>query len=44
MFKKLENGWIKYWNDRVGQDKDYYDKKGANADFIIKYLAIQKKD
>ena len=42
--KELKNGWVKYWNDRVSEDNDYYGKEGSNADEIIEILNIKKKD
>jgi len=44
LFKQLENGWEKYWEERVNQDAEYYGKHGSDADKIIKILKINKKD
>ena len=41
---ELKNGWIKYWKERVENKGEYYGKKGANSDKIIKLLEIRKKD
>lgn len=42
--KNLENGWTRYWEERVCSGADYYGKKPNNADKIIKILKINKKD
>lgn len=41
---RLENGWVKYWEDRTSTNRDYYGKEGSNADFIISALKINKND
>ncbi len=42
--KELENGWVDYWENRVGSGGPYYGEEGANANKIIKILEIEKKD
>jgi|SRR3989344_1123477 len=42
--KTLDNGWVRYWEERTEKDDDYYGKKGSNADDIIKFLQIKGKD
>lgn len=42
--RQLQNGWVKYWDERVSKNQDYYGKKGSNADKIIHLLRIDKKD
>jgi SAM-dependent methyltransferase len=40
----LENGWIKYWEERVSSDENYYGRGGRNSSKIISVLSIKKGD
>lgn len=40
--KELDNGWVKYWQERTSEDGTYYGKEGRNSDKIIKILGIKK--
>ena len=42
--KKLKNGWVNYWKERVKGKGEYYGKHGRNSDKIIALLKIKKSD
>ncbi|MDO8460290.1 MAG: class I SAM-dependent methyltransferase [Nanoarchaeota archaeon] len=44
ILRNKNNGWVKYWQDRVSTGGNYYGKKTYSADRIIKILNIQKND
>lgn len=42
--RKMDNGWKRYWQERISSGGEYYGKTGGNADKIIRILKIGKKD